>query len=160
MPSICAIITLWEVSRHVVHSQMFANIHWFLRPAELARTRTKREHQEARGTVVHSHFSISLNLRVIFCTRMRSIYPLMPPRSSTFLPSSPIVTCVRPRNKSKAPLFARYKSHVSTMTNSFFCVNAVDSRRGLYYELDWHAHRKRSLEHAEEDGGQWGSGAP
>lgn len=46
------------------------------------------------------------------------------------------------------------------MANSFFCVNAVDSRRGLYYELDWHAHRKRSLERAREDGVQWGSGAP
>ncbi len=30
----------------VAHSQMFANIHWFLRPAELAQTRTKREHLE------------------------------------------------------------------------------------------------------------------
>jgi origin recognition complex subunit 1 len=46
------------------------------------------------------------------------------------------------------------------MANSFFCVNAVDSRRGLYYELDWHAHRMRSLERAKEDGVQWGSGAP
>ncbi len=35
------------------------------------------------------------------------------------------------------------------MANSFFCVNAVDSRRGLYYELDWHAHRKWSLQRAK-----------
>jgi len=47
-PSIGVIIAMWEVSRHVAHSQMFANIHWFLRPAELARTRTKREHLEVR----------------------------------------------------------------------------------------------------------------
>ena len=47
-PSIGVIIALWEVSRHVAHSQMFANIHWFLRPAELARTRTKREHLEVQ----------------------------------------------------------------------------------------------------------------
>jgi origin recognition complex subunit 1 len=46
------------------------------------------------------------------------------------------------------------------MANSFFCVNAVDSRRGLYYELDWHAHRKRSLQRAKEADAQWGSGAP
>ena len=46
------------------------------------------------------------------------------------------------------------------MASSFFCANAVDSRRGLYYELDWHAHRKRSLERAKEDGVQWGSGTP
>ena len=52
-PSIGVIIALWEVSRHVAHSQMFANIHCFLRPAELARTRTKREHLEVRCS---SHF--------------------------------------------------------------------------------------------------------
>ena len=47
-PSIGVIIALWEVSRPVADSQMFANIHWFLRPAELAQTRTKREHLEVR----------------------------------------------------------------------------------------------------------------
>jgi hypothetical protein len=30
----------------VEDSQAFANIHWFLRPTELARSRTKREHLE------------------------------------------------------------------------------------------------------------------
>src|SRR5258708_31069956 len=35
------------------------------------------------------------------------------------------------------------------MANNFFCVNAADSRRGLYYELDWQAHRKRSLQRAK-----------
>ena len=46
------------------------------------------------------------------------------------------------------------------MENSFFCVNAVDSRRGLYYELDWHSHLAQSLERAKADGVQWGSGVP
>ena len=64
-----------------------------------------------------------------------------------------------PRGSQK-PTSSRYKSYASTMANSFLCVNAVDSRRGLYYELDWHAHRKRSLERANEDDVQWGSGAP
>lgn len=45
-PSIGVIIALWEVSRHVAYSQMFANIHWFLRPVGLAQTRTKRKHLE------------------------------------------------------------------------------------------------------------------
>jgi hypothetical protein len=47
-PSVGVIIALWEVSRHVANSHMFANIHWFLRPGELARTRTKREHLDVR----------------------------------------------------------------------------------------------------------------
>ncbi|KAI0276286.1 P-loop containing nucleoside triphosphate hydrolase protein [Russula aff. rugulosa BPL654] len=136
-PSIGVIIALWEVSRHVAHSQMFANIHWFLRPAELARTRTKREHLE-------NEIYLSLDAT--------SIVDI-----SAILSHCDVASTQR---KSQKPASSRYKSHVSTMVNSFFCVNAVDSRRGLYYELDWHAHRKRSLEHAEEDGVQWGSGAP
>ncbi len=44
--SIAVIVALWEVSTPVAHSQIFANIHWFLCPAELAQTRTKREHPE------------------------------------------------------------------------------------------------------------------
>ena len=46
------------------------------------------------------------------------------------------------------------------MDNSFLCVNAVDSRRGLYYELDWVAHRQRSLERAKGNDIRWGSGDP
>ena len=46
------------------------------------------------------------------------------------------------------------------MDNSFLCANAVDSRRGLYYELDWVAHRQRSLERAKADDVECGSGDP
>src|SRR5258708_19081785 len=45
-PSIGVIIALWEVSPPVAHSQMSANIHWFLRPADLAETHTHRAHLE------------------------------------------------------------------------------------------------------------------
>jgi origin recognition complex subunit 1 len=93
-PSIGVVVAMWEVSRHVAHSQMFANIHWFLRPAELARTRTKREHLEVQ--LFTASFYIR-ELQMIICTRMKSIYPSMPPRSSTFLPSSPIVTLSPPK---------------------------------------------------------------
>ena len=54
-PSIGVIIALWEISRPVAHSHMFANIHWFLRPVELARTRTKREHLEVRLLISTFH---------------------------------------------------------------------------------------------------------
>jgi hypothetical protein len=45
-PSIGIIIALWEVSRPLTDAQMFAKVHWFLRPTELARSRKKREHLE------------------------------------------------------------------------------------------------------------------
>jgi origin recognition complex subunit 1 len=47
-PSIGVIIALWKVSIAVKDSQTFAKVHWFLRPAELARSRVKREHLEVR----------------------------------------------------------------------------------------------------------------
>ena len=61
---------------------------------------------------------------------------------------------------SQKPTSSRYKPPVSAMDNSFLCVNAVDSRRGLYYELDWVAHRQRSLERAKGNDIGWGSGDP
>jgi len=51
-PSVGVIIALWEVSRPVTDTQMFAKIHWFLRPTELARSRVKREHLEVRLLIV------------------------------------------------------------------------------------------------------------
>ena len=47
-PSVGVIIALWEVSRPVTDTQMFAKVHWFLRPTELARSRMKREHLDVR----------------------------------------------------------------------------------------------------------------
>ena len=55
---------------------------------------------------------------------------------------------------------SRYKAPISTTENTFFCANAVDSRRGLYYELDWCDHREQALERAKADDVEWGSGAP
>ncbi|KAH9988053.1 P-loop containing nucleoside triphosphate hydrolase protein [Russula vinacea] len=136
-PSIGVIIALWEISRPVAHSQMFANIHWFLRPSELARSRTQREYLE-------NEVYLSLDATSVVDTSAILAH--------CDVSSSP--------TKSQKPASSRYKAHVSTMANSFFCINAVDSRRGIYYELDWHAHREQSLERAEGGGVQWGSGAP
>ena len=55
---------------------------------------------------------------------------------------------------------SRYKAPPSALETSFFCVNAVDSRRGLYYELDWRSHWEQSLKRANADAVEWGSGAP
>jgi origin recognition complex subunit 1 len=51
-PSVGVIIALWEVSRPVTDTQMFAKIHWFLRPTELARSRMMKEHLEVRLLIV------------------------------------------------------------------------------------------------------------
>ena len=156
-PSIGVIIALWEVSRPVTDSQMFANIHWFLRPAELARTRTKREHLEVRLLI--PTFFICEFTNDIF--HQNEIYLSLDAASIVDM-SAILAHCdvASTPTKSQKPASSRYKSHVSTMANSFFCANAVDSRRGLYYELNWHAHRERSLERAKGGDVQWGSGNP
>jgi origin recognition complex subunit 1 len=156
-PSIGVIIALWEVSRPVAHSQMFANIHWFLRPAELARSRTQREYLEVRLHIPSFYIyeftdDILHQNEVYLSLDATSVIDTSAILAHCDVSSSP--------TKSQKPASSRYKSHVSTMANSFFCINAVDSRRGLYYELDWHAHREQSLERAEGDGIPWGSGAP
>ncbi len=43
----------------LAHSQMFANIHWFLRPAELAQTRPKREHLVEVWLLIPTFFYIN-----------------------------------------------------------------------------------------------------
>jgi len=59
-PSIGVIIALWEVSKPVSDAQMFAKVHWFLRPTELAQSRMKREHLEVR-LLIPSLLSTSVN---------------------------------------------------------------------------------------------------
>ena len=46
------------------------------------------------------------------------------------------------------------------MANSFLCDDAVDSRRELYYKLDWHAHWKRFSRTRQGRWCAWGSGIP
>ena len=62
--------------------------------------------------------------------------------------------------KPHKPTSSRYKAPASTTENTFFCANAVDPQRGLYYKLSWHAHREQSLKRAMAEGGQYGSDSP
>ncbi|KAH9029301.1 P-loop containing nucleoside triphosphate hydrolase protein [Lactarius deliciosus] len=136
-PSVGIIIALWEVSRPVTDSQMLAKVHWFLRPTELAQLRAKRGH-------LPNEIYLSLDATSVVHT------------------SSILTHCVvsSTRTTSHTPTSSRYKAPLSTTENTFFCANAVDSRRGLYYELDWRGHREQSLERAKADSAEWGSGAP
>ncbi|KAF8484121.1 hypothetical protein F5888DRAFT_1774820 [Russula emetica] len=73
-------------------------------PAELARTRTKREHLE-------NEIYLSLDVTSVV-------------DNSAILAHCDVASTPR---KSQKPASSRFKSHVSTMTYSFFCINAVDS---------------------------------
>ena len=151
--SIGVIISLWEVSRLVEKtSQMFANIHWFLRPTELARSRTKREHIEV-WLSVPSFYICGFTDCILYQNEVfLSLDATSVVDTSAILAHCDVSSTL---TKIQKPTSLRYKSY-----DSFLCLSAVDSRRGLYYELDWHTHRKQSLERAEGDDIQWGSSAP
>ena len=153
-PSVGIIIALWEVSRPVTDSQMLARVHWFLRPTELAQLRAKRGHLPVRH-VLPSCRPHTQNLL------QNEIY-LSLDATSVVNTSAILAHCVvsSTQTTSRTPTSSRYKAPLSTTENSFFCVNAVDSRRGLYYELDWRSHWEQSLERAKADSVQWGSDAP
>ena len=45
---------------------------------------------------------------------------------------------------------------ISGLTDQFYVESAIDALRGLYYELNWDAHKKSALENDEdEDGSSW-----
>lgn len=155
-PSVGIIIALWEVSRPLTDAQMFAKVHWFLRPTELARSRKKREHLKVCPLIPFLFIPVN-QLRI----HQNEIYFSLD--STSVVDTSAILSHCDVSSistKNQGPTSSRYKSPVSSTDNNFICVNAVDPRRGLYYELDWLAHRERSLERAEEDDVEWGSSAP
>jgi len=53
-PSIAIIVSMWDVHKihgdteDSDHGEMKIRVHWFLRPSELARVRTNREHVQVR----------------------------------------------------------------------------------------------------------------
>ncbi|KAI0245980.1 P-loop containing nucleoside triphosphate hydrolase protein [Lactifluus subvellereus] len=136
-PSIGVIIALWQVSRSVTDLQMLAKVHWFLRPTELAQLRARREHLE-------NEIYLSLDANSVVDTSAILAHCIV---SSTQM-------------RTHKPTSSRYKAPTSTTENIFFCSNAVDPQRGLYYELSWRAHREQSLKRAKAEGVQYGSGSP
>ncbi|KAJ7770849.1 P-loop containing nucleoside triphosphate hydrolase protein [Mycena maculata] len=149
-PSIAVIVAMWELVATDSEDQedveeegkdaghMMVRIHWFLRPTELATIRVKRDHLENEiyyslaSSVVFNSSSISS-----LCTVSDK-----PPRS--FLVKST-------KSPSKRWVYADEKKTVGP----FYCRVAVDSLRGLYYDINW------GTLHDEALGGQdypWGSG--
>ncbi|KAI0260462.1 P-loop containing nucleoside triphosphate hydrolase protein [Gloeopeniophorella convolvens] len=133
-PSVGIITALWEISRPVTDSQMLAKVHWFLRPSELAQLRAKRKHLENE---------IYLSLDATSVIKLSAIL------AHCIVSSHPV--------EHDKPASSRYRGPSVTSTGALFCRHAIDSRRGLYYELDWPAHKARAMERAGNAGLEWGS---
>ncbi|KZP17716.1 P-loop containing nucleoside triphosphate hydrolase protein [Athelia psychrophila] len=149
LPSVGVITAMWETRWARADGGAEAGgkvvkLHWFLRPSELAGVRARREHQPDEV-----YYSLSQTVLVS--------------------PSEILAHC-RVSNGPPAAASdadeARFWAGRDTDDNdgdggeggdeggSYVCRAAVDSSRGLYYTLDWEAHRRAAL-----DGGGGGGEA-
>ncbi|KAJ6619997.1 P-loop containing nucleoside triphosphate hydrolase protein [Mycena sp. CBHHK59/15] len=150
-PSIAVIVAMWDLvlkdtdedekdeEEDEVASQMMVRVHWFLRPAELAAIRAKREHVE--NEIYYSLASSEVLMPSAISGLCSIVDQILPSINTPVTP--PCTRWVYAEEKKKS------------LAGPFFCRVAVDSRRGLYYDFDWVDHSKRALD-GEDD--PWGSG--
>ncbi|KAF7303122.1 Origin recognition complex subunit 1 [Mycena kentingensis (nom. inval.)] len=133
-PSIAVIVAMWELvvdggeaardDKNV--GQMMARIHWFLRPSELATIRAKREHSENE-----IYFSLDSNavFPVSAILRLCQVTDVAPKANPS------------PSKRKGSWAFVNEKESFGP----FYCHLAADSRRNIYYDLDWIGHRRGAM---------------
>ncbi|KAJ6491836.1 P-loop containing nucleoside triphosphate hydrolase protein [Mycena vitilis] len=149
-PSIAVIVAMWglvpeqqddredDEEEEEESKKMMVRLHWFLRPAELATVRVKRDHLE-------NEIYYSLASSVVF--EASSIISVC--EVSDKVPRSlPAKTTKSPN---KRWVYADEKEKIGP----FYCRVAVDARRGLYYDFNWSVLRDDALS-GEDD--PWGNG--
>ncbi|PFH48309.1 hypothetical protein AMATHDRAFT_150197 [Amanita thiersii Skay4041] len=168
-PSVAVIVSMWEVRTQggVVYDQgngngMRIRVHWFLRPSELAGIRAKREHAE--NEIFYSLNSTETLVPEVILShcKVTSIPPPPPPKvvKNKPVPSSPSKRqqqqqqqhhaeqqYVHDKASSTEPLKAEEgnQNGGKDVLERFFCRTAINSMRGLFYELDWDSHYNKAL---------------
>ncbi|KAJ7650386.1 P-loop containing nucleoside triphosphate hydrolase protein [Roridomyces roridus] len=139
--SIAVIVAMWELvpdddeDEDQETREKWARVHWFLRPTELAAIRVKREHLE--NEIYYSLASDEvIRTSSIRCTCVVSEDP--PPPKSTKAPNKRWV----------------YADDVKSI-GPFYCNTAINSLRGLYYDINWNSFRDGALGERDDP---WGSG--
>ncbi|KAH9481151.1 Origin recognition complex subunit 1 [Psilocybe cubensis] len=162
-PSIGVIVSMWQTrtkgeSVDLDSTKMRVRVHWFLRPSEMASIRAKREHKEneiyyslsTRVTltpgVILSRCTVSTSPSAIALEQPKFIYVVDKPSQR---PKSPLKKSTRFRSPDDELEETTSKQDDSAFkddpTKKFYCRYAVDSRRGLFYELDYDRHRRTTL---------------
>ncbi|TFY57935.1 hypothetical protein EVG20_g8345 [Dentipellis fragilis] len=148
-PSVGVIVGMWEVKNvdgedRRRGASLRVRIHWFLRPAELAKTRAERSFFENEV-----YYSIDSTAVV--------------PTSSII--SHCIVSGTPPADVSAGSPPKRRRTDVGRTddkkaTESFYCASAVNAMRGLFYDLNWTRHSSQAAGMSPEAGGvvEWGTG--
>ncbi|KAL1667415.1 P-loop containing nucleoside triphosphate hydrolase protein [Schizophyllum commune] len=144
--SIGVIVAMWETSAldcidEETHPRQKVRIHWFLRPSELAKCGAKRDH--FANEIYYS---------------LESTDVIMP---SCILEHC-VVTSRVPRDLQRKSGVAWQGSNSPTKSRrnvgiahleKFYCTHAINSARGLYYDLDWDRHCARAMKAGEGKGG-------
>ena len=159
-------------------NKMRVRIHWFLRPREMASIRAKRQHEEvffytislssrSNGLIFQNEIYYSLSTTAVIapgaiispCTVSSNLQPTTNNKKPTvFIPVAPSKKRQGSTKDTKLSLVVEEHEDSSDDVQDqdteepdahFYCRLAVDSRRGLFYELAWERHRKDALSRAE-----------
>ncbi|TFK36756.1 P-loop containing nucleoside triphosphate hydrolase protein [Crucibulum laeve] len=148
--------------------KMRVRVHWFLRPSELASIRAKRDHKENEiyyslsscetilPDVIVSHCNVSSKLPGRAPSSRKLVASPSKAKSTSALTSSPkkakwyVEVTDEEVNSSDAEgaaskAVALCRPSAREFEESFYCHLAIDSYRGLYFDLDWDAHHANAL---------------
>lgn len=155
-PSVGVIITMWEIRSREESAdvpRMRVRVHWFLRPTELPQTRAKRNHFQNEVYYSLDRTSpLSTSSIISHCT-------ITDQPDSNAIVKSAAAWSVSPSKRQR--ISDDGDSANPDAGEKFYCGIAVDSQRGLFYELDWRRHRDHALSLCPETGGvaEWGTGS-
>ncbi|KAH7926066.1 P-loop containing nucleoside triphosphate hydrolase protein [Leucogyrophana mollusca] len=137
--SVGVIVAIWEVRTGERQRRSSANmtvmVHWFLRPEQLPAIRARREHLENEV-----YFTLSSEA---------TLTPAEIVSHCTVIDKLPDAPTKKSQRASKRPPRAWATQDQADAT---FCCNlAINPQRGLYYSLDWRAHRNLALASSVEE---------
>ncbi|KAF8634081.1 hypothetical protein AX15_001083 [Amanita polypyramis BW_CC] len=148
-PSIAVIISMWDVrakrqeANNPNRNKMRIRVHWFLRPSELPRIRANREHLESE--IYYSLTSTEILFPEVIighCNVTSKLPSLM--KTTTTKNQEPVSPKKQTRKSKKCIIDDEIECQAKQ--NNFYCRFAVNSMRGLFFELNWSLHYKQSLE--------------
>ncbi|KAL1740855.1 P-loop containing nucleoside triphosphate hydrolase protein [Schizophyllum fasciatum] len=159
--SIGVIVAMWETSKlddidEETHPRQKVRIHWFLRPSELAKCGAKRDHFANEIYYSLDSTDIIMPSCIIEHCAVTSRVPRDLQRKSG-------VAWQGSNSPTKKRNVGMYDSgtedelsdeeDVSKQREKFYCTHAINSVRGLYYDLDWDEHRANARAAQSPKGG-------
>ncbi|KAF9484856.1 P-loop containing nucleoside triphosphate hydrolase protein [Pholiota conissans] len=178
-------------------SKMCIRVHWFLRHTEMANHRAEREHEENEiyytltskdvitpGAIISRCAVSAQRTKItkekhpikrpgyIYVQKPEENPPATPSKRGRGRPSSPLKKSTRfDEDESESDDEKPAEEMEADPDMNFYCRFAVDSRRGIFYDLNWEGHRANCLLRSKppsdasgsssngSDPAAWGAGA-